>query len=116
MNTGTSVQNIEEFKDELIRRLRTIGPKTVILFGSHASGIPTEDSDIDLYVVTKDQFIPQNYKEKRELVRKVSRALIDMRQKISIDLLVHTDSMSKKFFSLDSHFAKEIKEKGIQLL
>ena len=29
-------------------------PEQVILFGSHAWGIPTEDSDLDLMVVVKD--------------------------------------------------------------
>jgi len=42
----------------LLKELKTINPYKVILFGSHAWGEPTENSDIDLIVVTNDAFIP----------------------------------------------------------
>ncbi|WP_031386639.1 nucleotidyltransferase domain-containing protein [Desulfonatronum thiodismutans] len=106
-------QTIQEI---LAERLRTIDPKMVVLFGSHAHGTPGQDSDFDVYVVTKDQFIPKNYQEKRQLVRKVSKPIQDIRQKISIDLLVHTEPMSKLFFSQNSSFAREIQTNGISLL
>ena len=108
--------NIEILKKEIIDRLRNIDPKQIVIFGSFAQDSYTEDSDIDVYVVTKDQFVPKDYKEKRELVRKVSRQLIDLRQSISMDLLVHTDAMNKLFYDLNSSFAREIREKGIHLL
>ncbi|WP_028570952.1 nucleotidyltransferase domain-containing protein [Desulfonatronum lacustre] len=106
-------QTIEEM---LAERLRTIDPKMVVLFGSHAHGTPGQDSDFDVYVVTKDQFIPKNYQEKRQLVRKVSKPIQDIRQKISIDLLVHTEPMNKLFFTQNSSFAREIQNNGISLL
>ncbi len=57
------MQNIEEIKSEIIKRLKTLNPEKIILFGSYAYGTPTKDSDIDLYIVTKDDFIPQSFKE-----------------------------------------------------
>lgn len=108
--------NIETLKKEVVERLLGIDPKQIVIFGSYAHGTPAEDSDVDVYVVTKEQSIPQNYHEKREMVRKVSRLLIDLRQRIGIDLLVHTDSMNKKFYAHNSSFAREIQEKGIHLL
>lgn len=40
---------------ELTRRLvEQFQPEQVILFGSHAWGVPTQDSDIDLIVVVSD--------------------------------------------------------------
>jgi len=65
--------NIEELKHEIVERLKPLDPEKVILFGSYAYGTPNEDSDIDLYVVTKDKFIPQNFNEKNNLYLKVSR-------------------------------------------
>lgn len=106
----------ENIKKELVERLREVDPKQIIIFGSYAHGSPGEDSDVDVYVVTKDQFVPKSYHEKRLLVRKVSRPLNDLRQKLSIDLIVHTDAMNKKFFSMNSSFAKDIQERGIALL
>ena len=35
-----------------------------MLFGSYAYGVSNEDSDVDLLVVTNDDFIPQNFAEK----------------------------------------------------
>ena len=34
--------------------LKFVPAKSIYLFGSHAYGTPTEDSDIDIYVVTPD--------------------------------------------------------------
>ncbi len=110
------MRNIEDLKKEIIENLQPINPDSVILFGSYAYGEPDADSDIDLYVVTKDNFIPQTYHEKRKVVRRVSRALMDIRLKVGLDLMVHTHAMHKKFYALSSLFAKEIQEKGIRLL
>ena len=64
---GKSVVDIEELKREIVERLRPLDPERVILFGSYAHGNPTEDSDIDLYVVTKDEFVPRSFREKADL-------------------------------------------------
>jgi len=41
-----------EVLEDLIRRLATeLQPDQIILFGSHAWGVPHEDSDIDLLVI-----------------------------------------------------------------
>lgn len=43
--------DIEELKHEIVERLKPLKPDKVILFGSYAYGTPTEDSDIDLFLV-----------------------------------------------------------------
>lgn len=108
--------DIERLKQEVSEKLRSIDAEHIVLFGSYAYGRPGQDSDVDLYVVTKDNFLPQSYEEKRKLVRRVSRPLNDLRQEISIDLIVHTRAMNEKFYSSNSSFAREIQEKGIRLL
>jgi hypothetical protein len=48
----------ESLREEIVRRLvAEFDPEQVILFGSHAWGTPTVDSDIDLFVIvpTSDQ-------------------------------------------------------------
>ena len=47
----------EIVKNEIIEFLRPIDPERVILFGSYAYGTPDADSDIDLYIVTKENVI-----------------------------------------------------------
>ncbi len=108
--------DIVKIKSDIAERLKKIDPEKVILFGSYAYGTPTEDSDIDLYVVTKDDFLPQSYKIKREIVRHVSRQIADIRESVSIDLLVHTKAMSEDFFTMKSSFSQELLEKGESLL
>jgi len=106
----------EDFEREIIERLRPINPEKVILFGSYACGEPTDDSDIDLYVVTRDNFIPQSFKEKMDLKLKISKSLLDFRMKHPVDLIVHTMPMYRNFMQLGSSFALEIEQKGIRLL
>ena len=110
------MNTIEEIKKELVQRLRHIDPKQIIIFGSYAHGLADEESDVDVYVVTKDKFMPRSYQEKRKLVRKVSRPLNELRQQMAIDLLVHTEAMNERFYALNSSFARDIQESGIQLL
>ena len=49
--------DIKEIQDEIIARLKPLRPEKIILFGSYAYGNPTEDSDIDLFLIrdTDDQ-------------------------------------------------------------
>lgn len=108
--------DIEVLKHEIIERLKPLDPEKVILFGSYAYGTPNEDSDIDLYVVTKDDFIPQSFREKMDVVRKVSIAIDDIRNKTAVDLIVHTKSMANKFKDINSSFSRELLNKGIVLL
>jgi len=108
--------NIETIQNELLEALKPLHLDSVILFGSHAYGTPHKESDIDLYVVTNDDYIPQSYKEKRALVWKVSQKILEIRKRYAIDLLVHTKKMNERFVELQSTLAKEILEKGKVLL
>ncbi len=108
--------NIETLTIDIINRLKPLNLEKVVLFGSFAYGTPNEESDIDLYVVTKDDFIPQSFREKSTITKQVSRAIRDLRSKVSIDLIVHTKKMSEKFIELDSSFSRELLTKGKILL
>jgi predicted nucleotidyltransferase len=96
--------------------LTPLRPEKVILFGSYAWGQPTEDSDIDLYVVTQDDFTPATWREKRDIVRSVSNRILDLRAQYAIDLLVHTKPMHRRFLEIDSSFARQIMSEGVRLL
>ena len=60
---------IQQLKESLIE----LNPYLIMLFGSYAWGTPHKDSDIDLLVVTNDDFIPKNYDEKLMLSLKFKR-------------------------------------------
>lgn len=107
---------VESVKDEILENLRELDPVKVILFGSYAYGIPDQDSDIDLYVVTKDDFIPKTFEENLQIKKKVYMALSNLRKKYASDILVHTLPVHQKFIDSGSSFSKEIMQKGLVLI
>jgi len=106
----------ESVKNEIIENILVIDPERVILFGSYAYGSPNQDSDIDLYIVTKEDFVPASYEENLQIKRRVYLALSKFRKKYASDILVHTLPVHRKFVELGSSFSKEIMEKGIILI
>jgi uncharacterized protein len=102
-----------EIRRQILERLtRQIKIRRIILFGSHAVGTPDEDSDIDLLVVTDEDYIPENFEQNMHHYLKVSSALRDIKRKLPIDLIVHTKPMHEKFVQLGSSFSKEVTERG----
>jgi predicted nucleotidyltransferase len=106
----------EEIKNQIVQALKPLDPEKVILFGSYAYGTPHKDSDIDLYIVTKDDFTPQNFREKSQIFLKYARKLYDLEKEFPIDLIVHTKQMNEKWIELNRIGIKEILEKGVSIL
>lgn len=109
------MKSIQEQLSLITERLKILNLYKVILFGSFAYGQPDQDSDIDLIVITKDEFFPKNYEEKSKLYQKVSNLLTDFSGKIPIDLIVYTKAMFDKFIVMGSLFSKEILQNGVIL-
>ena len=99
----------------ILERLMEINPTKIILFGSHAKGTDSAESDLDLLVVTNHDKTPQSYGEKERIYLEVARLLRDIRGKVPMDLVVHTRPMHNRFIEMDSLFARELLEKGVTL-
>ncbi|MDR0598606.1 MAG: nucleotidyltransferase domain-containing protein [Treponema sp.] len=88
----------------------TVPVETIYLFGSYAYGTPGKDSDIDLYIVFKDDM------QMRELDAIVAaRAAMYPAQKTPIDLL---GEKKRQFLYRSTGFAtveKDVSKKGIKL-
>jgi len=110
------VVDIEQIKQDIVTKLSPLNPEKIILFGSYANGNAHKDSDIDLYVVTNDDFIPQSWREKNKIYSKVISNIRDIVQQYPTDLIVHTKKMHDKFLAINHSFANEINAKGIKLL
>lgn len=108
--------NIEELKAIIIEKFKPLNPEKVILFGSYANGNPTEDSDIDLYVVTKDDHMPVTWKEKSDLNLNIMLKIKDFTDRYPTDLITHTSAMHQKFIEMDSMFCRQIMKNGIVIL
>ena len=103
MVNSTYIQQIKE-------KLSELNPHKVILFGSHAYGTPY--SDIDLLVVTNDEFMPQSYKERQKLYLKVGNHILDILQQVPVDLLVYKLPMYRQFVESGSSFSREVLTQG----
>lgn len=102
-------------KDRKIRKLileivdrikRGYQPEKIILYGSYAYGKPTEDSDIDLFIVRET--------DKRRVDRfvEVSRLIYEPGRSISISPLVYTPKEVEERLALGDDFVEEIFTKG----
>lgn len=104
-------QNIEEIKREIIEKLEPLNPNKIILFGSYAYGTPTQDSDIDLFLL-KDDLKKEDVRDYRlELQKK----LFDLQKKylLSIDIFVDSSSrVQQRIDVIKDQFYSEIMNKG----
>jgi len=108
--------DIEILKKEIVARLNPLKPEKIILFGSYAWGNPGKYSDIDLYVVTNDDYMPRNWEEKSGVYLKVLERIDDLQNDVPVDVIAHTRPMHKRFIDMGSTFSKKIMRDGISLL
>jgi predicted nucleotidyltransferase len=91
---------IEEFGKKVGREF---GAERVILFGSYARGIVTEDSDVDLLVIGPF---------KGRSVDKSVEIRMKLRPVFPIDLLVRTPEKVRQRMEMGDDFMREILEEG----
>src|SRR5436305_15258313 len=96
-----SQADIQATCDDIVREF---APLRVILFGSHAYGTPTEDSDVDLLVVMD---VPQE--QARDLAVQIRRRIP---RRFRTDLLVRTPGELAFRVAHNDVFLREILEQG----
>jgi len=106
------MKDYEKYINQIKTNLKKQDPFLILLFGSCVSGNLHQDRDIDILVVTKDDYIPQTFKEKTELYLKIRQSIAETNKEVAIDLLVYTMPMYQKFIQMNSSFSREITEKG----
>ena len=104
--------NIDQIIVSITDTLKDEGVDKIILFGSYAYGTPKEDSDLDIIVVTSDNFLPNSNREKMDLHHKYNILIKKFRRVIPIDLLVYTKLMYQKLLESGSLFTSEVNIKG----
>ncbi len=82
---------------------RQFGAEKVILFGSYAQGIPTEDSDVDLLVICPC--------EGRNVDTSV-KIRLKLRPRFPIDLIVRTPEKVRQRLEMGDGFMRQILEEG----
>lgn len=95
-----SVKKISRIVSSIVEHC---SPEKVILFGSHAYGKPTKDSDIDLFIVADLPGLPA------ERVRFVRKAI---KEQASVDIVVRSQKDVEKSLNGRDWFVQEVFEKG----
>jgi predicted nucleotidyltransferase len=104
--TPASANNI---LTEVVRRIATaLNPEKIYLFGSHAWGTPTPDSDIDLFVIVKESKQPA-YRRSRDAYR----SLRGIRE--PFEVIVRTVSEVERSKTVASSLVKRVLEQGTLL-
>jgi len=102
MVTNTVIQ-------QLVERIKQFDPEKIILFGSYAYGTPSDDSDVDLFVVKN---------VKREEIRSLRLSIrthlrdIIYNQKVPVDLLLDNQKNINERIKLGDSIYTEIMNKG----
>jgi len=92
---------LREVRDRIVQ---SFSPMRIVLFGSYASGIPDQDSDLDLLVVMESNESP--------IKRAVRVSKIFRDRKLPMDIIVRTPREIKSRLDIGDFFIKEILEKG----
>ena len=95
-----------ELLEGIVKRIvEGYNPDKIILFGSYAYGTPTQDSDIDLFIIKDDN---RRRVDRFCEVRKISRDI----EGVSIMPIVFTNGELAKRLRLEDDFILEIVKKG----
>jgi predicted nucleotidyltransferase len=91
------------------RLKREYQAEKVILYGSHATGEATEDSDVDLFIIapTKERFF--------ERMATVLGMIRDLKRGVPIEPIVLTKEEVKERVRIGDQFVQEIIEQGTYL-
>ena len=96
----------ESMLQDITNRLVTeMHPEKIILFGSHAWGTPTDDSDVDLLVVVKESELSPARR-----AAQAHRCLQELG--IAKDILVRTQAEADKYRHVHASLECQIFEKG----
>jgi predicted nucleotidyltransferase len=113
---GRNLMLKKHLEQHIISALKPFDPEKVILFGSYARNESNEESDVDVYIVSKEDYMPASYAENMQHYKKYSRSLKELKKLIPVDVLVHTRAMNRLFEESNSAFSREILLAGERLL
>lgn len=95
-------QDIQKVTNKIVQEFK---PQKVVLFGSYAWGVPTKDSDIDIFVIKDD---PK--KNIRDMAIDLEEILLP--RTLPLDLIVYKPEQVEKFLKEKNMFITKILTKG----
>ena len=99
-------QNLDEISQIIAK---TVPVESIYLFGSYAYGVPNKDSDVDLYIVFKNELPIRELEAIREI-----RVAISSHYKMPMDIL----GLKQNRFHIRKQYAtleRKIEREGVKL-
>ncbi len=96
----------QEIRDLSLRIAHEFHPLRIVLFGSHATGKATSDSDVDLLVILPDA---------GHAVDKAVEIRLKTKPTFPIDLIVRTPETVRERLAMGDLFLRDVLEKGTVL-
>jgi len=106
---------IKKVLNQIVKRLKLANPYKIVLFGSHAKGIATPESDIDLMVILDNHHLPKNYAEQLKMRRDIKKMTLDINFQYPMDLKIYTHAEFKELKKRGSFFIGEIEKTGVTI-
>ncbi len=102
-------KNIKRILLNIVDKIRdNYHPEKIILFGSHAYGKPTEDSDIDIVIIKKEK----HYSSPIDRSVEIRRIVSEENRLCAITPIVYTPEELEYRLSIGDDFVAEVLEKG----
>jgi predicted nucleotidyltransferase len=95
-----SLNQIQDFSQQIAEKFQ---PERIILFGSYASGKPTEDSDVDLLVILPFEELP---------VQKAIAIRQQIKAPFPLDLMARTPQQIQQRLDMGDFFIQDIMRNG----
>jgi predicted nucleotidyltransferase len=95
-----SISEIQAFSQQIAEKFQ---PERIILFGSYASGKPTEDSDVDLLVILPFEELP---------VQKAIAIRQQIKAPFPLDLMARTPQQIQQRLEMGDFFIQDIMKNG----
>lgn len=95
-----SISQIQAFSQQIAEKFQ---PERIILFGSYASGKPTEDSDVDLLVILPFEELP---------VQKAIAIRQQLKAPFPLDLMARTPQQIQQRLEMGDFFIQDIMKNG----
>ena len=105
---GMGILGTDLLQEATRRLVEEFQPEEIILFGSHAWGIPTEHSDIDVFVI-----VPKSALTPHELAARGYRALRGL--SLPIEVHVRTRREFERFRHVPASLEHQVYEEGKRL-
>jgi len=98
--------------DNLVFSLKPSDPYRIILFGSHAKGNPTENSDVDIMVILDNNHVSKTYEERLNKKVFIRNLVLEINRKIPLDILVYSREELNLMKKYGNYLIDEIEKTG----